>query len=106
MSIPTKEQLEVNKAHIASEKAKSQAKPNQVYVCKQNKKGEQEFEFIDLKDVFYEGKPIKETLDGLGSEIDKLKKQNEIILKVMEQLNLNMNKGNPFMKNSESKKGA
>jgi hypothetical protein len=73
--IPTKEQLEVNKAHIASEKAKSQAKPNQVYVCHQNKKGEMEFEFIDLKDVIYEGKTIKETIEGLKMENANLRKE-------------------------------
>jgi hypothetical protein len=74
-TIPTKEQLEINKAHINSEKAKASAKPNQVYVCVQNKKGEMEFEFVDLKDVSYEGKPLKKTIEGMKAENENLKKE-------------------------------
>jgi hypothetical protein len=101
----SEQELKENKIHLQSEKAKKEAKPNQVYVCHQNKKGEMEFEFVDLKDVIYEGKPLKETIEGLQSEIKALKGQNELILHAMEQLNLNMNKGNPFKKKNESKKG-
>lgn len=101
----SEQELKENKIHLQSEKAKKEAKPNQVYVCHQNKKGEMEFEFVDLKDVIYEGKPLKETIEGMKNTIKNLVEQNGLILQAMEMLNANINKGNPFKKKNESKKG-
>lgn len=84
--IPTKQQLKENLIHVNSQKAKRSAIQDGVFICKN--KAKNEFEFIPLEEVIYQGKPLKSALNSLEKQIKDL---NEIVDKKIEILTEQMN---------------
>ena len=70
--IPTKQQLKENLIHVNSQKAKRSAIQDGVFICKN--KAKNEFEFIPLEEVIYQGKPLKTALNSLQEQIKLLNK--------------------------------
>lgn len=84
--IPTKQQLKENLIHVNSQKAKKSAIQDGVFIC--SNKAKNEFLFIPLEDVMYQGKPLRIALNSLEKQIKDL---NEMVDKKIEMLTEQMN---------------
>jgi hypothetical protein len=90
----TEQNLKENQIHVNSEKAKKSAKQFGVFVCTNKEKNE--FEFVPLEEVIYEGKPLKDVIEAFRSDIRILNEENHRILSIMKSINDQVNKGKAF----------